>query len=110
MNPNSINKLGDMLAKKLNELKNPPSTEIRVCEVINATPLRLKWGDILIYSDTLVIPRKFKEGHTISYQYMDTNGNMVDHETVVKIELNIGDKVTAAPDQNLQNWYLLDLL
>lgn len=105
----------DLLAKKIADLykqnRNPPSTAPRVGTVLEASPLKIQWGDnVLLTEDKLFVPRTFRDGYIIPYRWQDTNGNMVDDETIFKVSLDPGDKVIIIPDEYLKMWYIVEKL
>lgn len=112
---NSIDKLGDMLADMHKKNINPPSASPMIAEVVEANPLKIKWGEnIILDKQKLHIPKKFDTGipYTTINRYQDTLGVFHDIEIdqVFLINLSVGDSVIIIPDTDYKMFYLIDLL
>lgn len=111
----SIDKLAQKIASMHKENINNPSTSPKIAEVVEASPLKIKWGDgIILTAQKLHVPKIFDAG--ISYKtinrYQDVDGVFHDIEIdqVFKIKLSVGDKVIIIPDDDYKMFYLMDLL
>lgn len=99
----------EVLAQLFRERDNPFVVHYVRGTVISPSPLQVSYGPkiILTDGDDLFVPVQFKTGYKIPYQYMDTNGNMMDAETTFKIELQNGDIVLLGVSDDKQTYYLL---
>lgn len=105
---NSTDRLASVLVEMYRQNRNPPSTACRIGTVIATSPLKIKWGEkIILTDDQLVIPRLYKEGYPIPYQWQNTKGEMIAEKIIMKVELKKGDQVIIAPDDDLQLFYMI---
>lgn len=111
-----INQLGDLLVKNIKSRDNEVPTALQVGEVVSVNPIKIKWGEHIILSESnLYISKMFTDGipYKTNDQYMDTNGNMhtVQTDQLFKIDLSIGDKVSIAPESSAyKKWFMIGLL
>lgn len=107
----SIERLARKIADMYKENRNPSSNAPRICTVVNVDPLRIQWGqNIVIDGEKIFLPRIYHTGIPIPNRYQTYSGGMVEEQLTLKIDLQLGDRVMVAPDETLQNWYLIDLV
>lgn len=110
-----VDKLTQLIANMHRQNINPPDTSPQIAEVIEVSPIKIKWGDnIILNKEKLHVPKKFDAGipyKTIN-RYQDVNGVFHDIEIdqLLKINLSVGDKVFVIPDIDYKMFYLVDLL
>lgn len=107
----STDKLARMIVDLHRSNQNPNSTAPRICTIVGISPLKLQWGqNIVITEDKIYLPRIYSSGIPVPNRYQVYGGGMVEETLMLKIELQLGDRVIVAPDETLQNWYLIDLM